>query len=485
MKETLTYDLIVVGAGSGGIGAALAAGRLGLRVLLLEKQAFIGGNAAQSGVSVWEMGVGGTGIPFDIYRRLKRRPDAVGIYRFERHRNWQSKRGEYPLHPGAELVIDKRLRYTDSLLRHGSGTGIANESFARKHWHGVPFEPVHYQEVIEEMLAETGNVTVGKASAFVGVKTENGRIASLILHNGREVRGQCYIDGTDNGSLCRELGCRMLFGQESRAVFNEPDAPETASARINGVSLIYRIGLGALAGETPDRALPADCWWAGSFPPASMVEYPNGDFNVNMLPTMEGDEFMGYRSYAAAYEECRKRVLAHFEWMKREYPPYAGYRMVGMAPALGVREGRRVVTEYVLTQHDLLAGLSRQLHPDGIALADHPMDTHGNSTGRAGCRELEEPYSIPYRCLLPKGYPNVLIASRAAGFSSLAASSCRLSRTMMQLGQAAGTAAWLSVTENVPLPQVAPGKLRNALRKQHVQLEYPMTAALKEHLENE
>ena len=74
------YDLIVVGAGSGGIGAALAAGRAGLDTLLLERADRIGGTAVRAGVSVWEMGVGGTGIPFDIYRRLKRMPNAVGIY---------------------------------------------------------------------------------------------------------------------------------------------------------------------------------------------------------------------------------------------------------------------------------------------------------------------------------------------------------------------------------------------------------------------
>ena len=60
MKEG-RFDLIIIGAGSGGIGAAIAAGRLGLKVLLLEKNSQLGGNAAVSGVSVWEMGVGGTG----------------------------------------------------------------------------------------------------------------------------------------------------------------------------------------------------------------------------------------------------------------------------------------------------------------------------------------------------------------------------------------------------------------------------------------
>ncbi len=68
------YDVIVVGAGSGDIGAALAASRLGLSVLLVEQADGIGGTAVRGGVHIWEMGVGGTGLPFDIYRRLKQLP---------------------------------------------------------------------------------------------------------------------------------------------------------------------------------------------------------------------------------------------------------------------------------------------------------------------------------------------------------------------------------------------------------------------------
>jgi phytoene dehydrogenase-like protein len=70
--KTAHHDLIVAGAGSGGFGAALAAARLGQRVLLVEKSDWLGGNAARCGVNVWETGVGGTGIPFDLYKRLKK-----------------------------------------------------------------------------------------------------------------------------------------------------------------------------------------------------------------------------------------------------------------------------------------------------------------------------------------------------------------------------------------------------------------------------
>src|SRR5690606_38945231 len=109
---------------------------------------------------------------------------------------------------------------------------------------------------------------------------------------------------------------------------------------------------------------------------------------------------------------------------------------------------------------------------------------HGSSTKRAGCVELEQPYGVPFRSLIPKGFRNLLIASRAAGFSSLAASSCRPTRTMMQLGQAAGTAAWLAQKRGGSFTELDMFELREWLRKQHVQLTYPLEDDLKEYLTN-
>ena len=65
------FDVAVMGGGSGGVGAALAAARAGRRVALVEQEPILGGTSTASGVSSWEPGVGGTGIPFDIYRELK------------------------------------------------------------------------------------------------------------------------------------------------------------------------------------------------------------------------------------------------------------------------------------------------------------------------------------------------------------------------------------------------------------------------------
>ena len=192
-----------------------------------------------------------------------------------------------------------------------------------------------------------------------------------------------------------------MAGQEAQTSFAEPSAPETSNTIINAVSLIYRIT--PVATEVPVPAGPP-CWRPDGFPYAFFAQYPNGDLAINMLPTMEGNEFLQLGN-AAAYTECERRVRAHWAWLQANWLEYRRYRLQWIAPALGVRETRRVVGEYVLTEHDLRAGISGQRHADIIALADHAMDTHGAGNRRGGCGELAEPYGVPLRCLIPKALP--------------------------------------------------------------------------------
>jgi hypothetical protein len=156
--------------------------------------------------------------------------------------------------------------------------------------------------------------------------------------------------------------------------------------------------------------------------------------------------------------------------------------MTWIASLLGIREQYRVVCEKMLTMNDIQSGIRRQSDPDIVTLVDHALDCHGEG---GGCIEMPEPYGVPYRCLIPKGWRNLLVACRAAGFSSIVASSCRLTRTMMQLGQAAGTAVVLAQRNGVDLPDVAPDALRQALRAQHVQLEWPLSTELRDYLAEE
>ena len=142
------------------------------------------------------------------------------------------------------------------------------------------------------------------------------------------------------------------------------------------------------------------------------------------------------------------------------WPEFRRYRLKETAPVLALRETVRVRGDYVLTQCDLIAGLEGQKRDDFVAIADHCMDSHGGG-GPGG--ELKSPYGIPYGCLLPRGVANLLVAGRVASFSSIAASSCRLSRTMMQLGEAAGAAAHIAASRGCTPREVSAADVRSAM----------------------
>ena len=368
-------------------------------------------------------------------------------------------------------------RYADTLRRHGTRGMHADEAACREQWHGVVFEPDAMAATMKAMLDETGRCRVLLNTAFQTVQATAGRVESLQLDDGRRIVARSYVDATGDGWLCLAAGCEVMTGQEARDRFDEPSAPAQPNQNVNGVTLIYRVTPKPKPGIEPLPAnVPAQCWWRGSFPVAQMNHYPNGDLNINMLPTMDGAGIHAARLSGGRHRMPAPRARPLARPRRPRYDEFRRYRIAWLAPALGVRETRRIVGDYVLTEHDVRGGLSRQTHPDMIAIADHALDTHGSHAHGIG--ELREPYGVPYRCLIPKGYRNLLIACRAASFSSLAASSCRLSRTMMQLGQAAGTAAALAKELNVDLPDVPPDRLRAALREQHVQLEHPMPESL-------
>jgi hypothetical protein len=476
----------VIGGGSAGVAAAFAAARTGAKVVLVERHDRLGGLATLGGVNSWEPGVGGAGIPLEIYRRLQRDwPGTAGVTDMGRHCRFgrpsvAGRRFDPAVFPGGEWLIAPAGRYGDTLRRH-AGAGVeVSEAFMRRHWHGVSYLPEPMMATLETLLRETGRVEILTGTGMATARADAGVMREATLTNGRVLTARTWVDGA-GGALAQACGCPTLTGADPYSRFHEPDAPAQATDEVNAVSLLYRIA--PTAGEAIESlpsGLPSECWWASDFPFMHCVEHVNGMRVCNMLPTMEGREWT--RLGETAYAECARRVRAHWHFLQSGWPEFRRFRLDWIAPVPGIREGRRVVCEKMLTQNDIRRGLSRQEDVDVIALADHPFDRHGR---QGGCVDLDEPYGIPYRCLIAQGFRNLLVAGMAAGFSSLAAASCRLTRTMMQLGQAAGTATGLARAAHCDLPDVAPAALRAALREQQVQLEWPMREELKILLERD
>jgi len=444
-------DLAVIGGGSGGFGAALAAGRKGLRVLLVEAGPMLGGNSTLGGVNTWEPGIGGPGFPFELYTILSKQKNAIGVSRTVKF--WSHDQ------PWGFSEVDPKLDYRTSTRRAG---------LEHRDWMRVTFEPDALAAAMLQLLAALPNVTVWLGAQFLSAEVVGERVTALrIQHAGAEhrVEPRFVVDSTAQLRVCEALGCETYLGSEPASMYNEPSAPEKHVDSINGVSLCYRITPVAPGGERVEP-LPPGVPSEPIIRATSMTQYPCGDINMNPLPIMEGMEFVRM-GYAQGRAESERRVYRHWHWMQKD-KGFSNFRLLKMFPVMGVREGPRLIARKVLSEVDVRAGCSGQRDADRwITLADHALDVHGQN---GLCKELPQPYGVPFDCLLPRGFVNVAAACRGAGFTHIAAASCRLSRTMMQLGHAAGLAAKVAIDRGTDLPGVDLKQVQDYLRADNVAL---------------
>lgn len=429
-------DVCVVGGGSGGVSTALAAARAGVRVVLVERLSQLGGTSTSAYVSSWEPGPG-DGFARELYDRLCR-IDGVGI---TSDQNPDRKQGPFGL-----WLIMPQVSYEETLHRAGTPYGQC---------HGVVFDPEKMSRTMADLLGETGRCQVLFNTRFISGESE-GRKVMAIKAESKDgtvyyIRAKVFVDATGNVDLARSVGCETMSGAEPKSRFGEPSAPEEAGRTLNAISLCYRIRKAGKAVEPPVQKVIG-------FPhSAHVTALPGGGFLVNPLGVLPGEALMD-QGYEKAYSSCQPIAAAHWQWL-HTFPQFADCEFVDFAPMLGIRESYRVVGEHVLTQHDLSGGK----HPDIIALADHPMDVHGSGRGST-LTQVRTKYGIPYRCLVPRDKDNLLVACRGASFSHIAASSCRLSRTMLAIGHAAGLAAAQSVKTGGPVGRVNVAAIQNELR---------------------
>ena len=431
IAEEIETDVCVVGGGSAGVGAAIAAARRGAKVVLIERQARLGGTGANAYVANWEPGPG-CSIAKEIFQRMKA-IDGAGVAK------------GYPVQtkaPMGYLLVTEGEPYEKS-LRRASTPGSEQRR--------IPYKPEAFDQVVREMLDETGNVTLLDRTTFFQAEpnSDTTRVKSILAEasDGRiiRVRAKVFIDSTGCVWLCRDLGCEVMLGVDPRSRFDEPSAPEKGYLQLNAISRCYLIRPSGVAKPEPEPEGNVP------FPKCAFVTgWKDGLQAVNPMPMLPGRALIDL-----GYDECLRRseamAHAHWHWLQ-QVPEFQGFELAEIAPMLGIRESYRVVTRYVLNEKDLAAGLPGQKHADLIAVADHPCDVHGAG---GHLSEVTTAYGIPYRCLLPDGdWENLMVACRGAGFSKIAASSCRLQRTMIQLGHAAGVAAAMACDADAPVDQI-------------------------------
>jgi FAD dependent oxidoreductase len=204
-----------------------------------------------------------------------------------------------------------------------------------------------------------------------------------------------------------------------------------------------------------------------------------------VIPTFRPGEFVGAMTRVrnpdgspidvtdvrqATWGELEGRRLAEQagEFLRAHAPGFGEAFLADTATALGVRETRRVVGEYVLTGDDVAGGAR---FDDAVTAGAWPQEYH--VSGRSTEYRFLPPgvsYQVPYRSLQPRGAPNLLVAGRCLSADHDALASTRVMGPSLALGQAAGTAAFLAARDDVDVADVDVDELQTLLAKQGASL---------------
>ncbi|HET9589350.1 MAG TPA: FAD-dependent oxidoreductase [Anaerolineales bacterium] len=496
------FDLVVYGATAGGVIAAVTAAREGLSVALLEPGEHLGGMVT-GGLSATDHGekevVGGYSLEF--YERLGRQ--------YGREIEW------YP-------------------------------------------EPHIAEKVFQEMLQESGNVTVffrHRLSEKVGVNKQGTRISEIRTENGSVFGATIFVDASYEGDLMAQAGVSFTWGREGVDQYGEslagvrpkdpnhqfdfpvPAYDETGKllpeiqAGARGVlgagdrkvqAYNFRMILASDRGNrvhsprppsyNPDRyellarflsefarqngrgprldeiLLPREIanhkWDFNNRGPFSTDyigknwEYPNAGYERRAQIWQDHIDYTKGLFYFLAHdprvpeplqEELNEFGLAKDEFVGNENWPYQLY----------VREARRMVGDFVMTQQDIQEELTK---PDVIGMGSYNSDSHnvqryvtaqGHAQNEGNMEVPVAPYQIPYRLILPKRREATnLLVSVCFSASHVTYSTLRMEPVYMIIGQAAGVAAKMAVDENAAVQDIDTAALTARLRDQRAVMDW-------------
>lgn len=414
------YDVVVVGGGMAGCGAALAAARHGAKVCLVHNRPMPGGNAGS------ESRLHALGADCHVKKPDCRESGIIEEILLENKRR-------NPEHSFAvfDLLLWEKLRYQESLT-------------LRLNTH------------MTDARAEGGAVTCIIAEDML---TEE----RLVLE------GKVFIDCTGDGVLAHYAGAEWMHGRESADAYQELDAPAQANHHTMGNTLQF---VATDRGHDVPFETPP---WIHHF---AEDELAKRGHNVRAGdPYIHGywwNELGGgaYDTIDGANEirdDLLRALIGVWDHLKNggHHPQAAPYELEWLQTWPSKRESRRIKGPYVLTETDVLAG---RVFDDAVAYGGWRIDMHApdsvfdTRSHLSVDRHFDGVYTIPYRCLVAEGMDNLLMAGRPISATSLAHSSARVISTACITGQAAGTAAAIAVKENTTAAGV--GAHMDALQQQ-------------------
>jgi FAD dependent oxidoreductase len=419
------FDVVVVGSGSAGSPAAIAAARSGARTMLVEKLPFLGGNS--------------TAVLDTFYGFYTPGADARKVV------------GGI----GDEVVDELRRlgRVVERPNTYGAGTGVT-------------YLAEHLKVVWERLVTEAGAHVL--LHSFVQDATVQGdRVTDLLLATKAgplNISADVLVDASGDADVCHFAGLPYELAGEIA-----PAQTLTTTFRMANVDAARRKtmtkdelhDLMAEAAESGDYRLPRR--------EGSDHITPLDGVTATIMTRIEHVRELEGRVVnatdpevlSAAEIEGRRQALEYARFLIDRVPGYERAALVSLGTQIGLRETRRVEGDYRLTKEDVLR--ARQFD-DQIGLCGAPIEDHHPGTGTRW-EYLPEgtAVGIPYRSLVVQGAENVLVAGRCFSATHDAHASVRSMAQCMAMGQAAGTAAGLALDRGVDVRGVKPEQLRDQL----------------------
>lgn len=425
IDRVMKTQVLVVGGGSAGFGAAVAAARNGAETIIIEKAEMLGGMAT----------AGLVGPFMTCYDNDAKEQIVKGIF--------------------DELCI--RTEQQGGAIHPSRVEGMTTYSsyYVKSHRHVTPFLSETLEITMEDMVQESGAKIMYNVE-LCDVLTKDGKITGVVV-NMKEgmavIQANVYIDCTGDADVAWYAGQDCVLGDEKDGVMQ----PATLFFEVGNIDREKFVGALEERKKKGELGIPGEnCWswyikeakangdWTLDRNEVGNYEQPiKGRWKINTT-RMAHIDATNTEDITKAVMEGRKQVQEVLKFMKKYVPGCENIELIQMASTLGVRETRRIEGRYKLTAQDIL---ERKHFDDAICTFGYAIDIHNSEGGGATFKQVNGYYTIPFRCLVPNKITNLLVAGRCISGTSEAAASYRVIPCCIATGQAAGTAAAQAIQE--------------------------------------